>query len=149
MKTICKLLALSLLLSAASAWAQLKPYTDYEPSQEVTHITTIRVHANMIDDYLEGIRMTWVESNEVAKKLGHIKGYSVWVSELPNSGDFNVVLVVDFASGADMEPSKARYEAFMKAWGEANEQKVREKVKDYPSMRDITGEYVLRQISFK
>lgn len=149
MKTFCKLLALSLLLSAASAWAQLKPYTDYEPSQQVTHVTTIKVHANMIDDYLEGIRMTWVESNEVAKKLGHIKGYGVWVSELPSSGEFNVVLTVDFESSADMAPSKARYDAFMKAWGEANESKVREKVKDYPGMRDITGEYVLRQITFK
>ena len=149
MKTICKLLALSLLLSAASAWAQLKPYTDYEPSQEVTHITTIKVHANMIDDYLEGIRETWVASNEVAKELGHIKGYSVWVTELPNSGDFNVVLAVDYARGEDMQPSKERYDAFMKAWGKANEAKTRELVKNYPAMREITGEYTMRQITFK
>ena len=149
MKTICKLLALSLLLSAASAWAQLKPYTDYEPSQEVTHITTIKVHANMIDDYLEGIRETWVASNKVAKELGHIKGYSVWVTELPNSGDFNVVLAVDYASGADMQPSKERYDAFMKAWGKANEAKTRELAKNYPAMREITGEYTMRQITFK
>ncbi len=149
MKTICKLLAMSLLLSAASAWAQLKPYTDYEPSQEVTHITTIRVHANMIDDYLEGIRETWVASNKVAKELGHIKGYRVWVTELPNSGDFNIVLAVDYARGEDMQPSKERYDAFMKAWGKANEARTRELVKNYPAMREITGEYTMRQITFK
>lgn len=149
MKTICKLLALSLLLSAASAWAQLKPYTDYEPSQEVTHITTIKVHANMIDDYLEGIRETWVASNEVAKELGHIKGYSVWVSEMPNSGEFNIMLAVDYASGGDMQPSKERYDAFMKAWGKANEAKTRELVKNYPAMREIVGEYTMREIRFK
>lgn len=149
MKTICKLLALSLLLSAASAWAQLKPYTDYEPSQEVSHVTTVKVHANMIDDYLEGIRGTWVASNKVAKELGHITDYAVYVSELPNSGDFNVLLVQRFASAADMEPSKERYEAFMKAWGNANQSKTRETVKSYPMMRDITGEYVVRRITFK
>lgn len=149
MKTICKLLALSLLLSAASAWAQLKPYTDYEPSREVTHITTIQVHANRIDDYLEGIRDTWVASNEVAKKLGHIKGYSVWVSEMPNSGDFNVVLVQDFESIEQMQPSKDRFDEFMKAWGNANQEKTRGISKNYPMMRDITGEYLLRQITFK
>ena len=149
MKSLRLLAGLAALLFASSAFAQLKPYTDYEPSQEVTHITTIRVQANMIDDYLEGIRMTWVESSEVAKKLGHIKGYGVWVSELPNSGDFNIVLTVTFESSADMAPSKARYDAFMKAWGEANEDKVREMVKNYPAMREITGEYVLRQITFK
>lgn len=149
MKTICKLLALSLLLSAASAWAQLKPFIDYEPSQEVSHVTTIKVHANMIDDYLEGIRQTWVASNKVAKDLGHIKDYAVYVSELPNSGEFNIVLVQVFASGEDMQPSKERYDAFMKAWGAANEDKVRQLVKDYPSMRDITGEYAMRRITFK
>lgn len=149
MKTICKLLALSLLLSAASAWAQLKPYTDYEPSQEVSHITTIKVHANMIDEYLEGIRETWVASNKVAKELGHIKDYAVYVSELPNSGDFNIVLVQIFAKGEDMQPSKERYDAFMKAWGAANEDKTREISKNYPAMRDISGEYQMRRITFK
>jgi hypothetical protein len=37
----------------------------------------------------------------------------------------------------------------MKAWGEANEDKVREMVKDYPSMRNITGEYRVRKIDIK
>ena len=149
MKTICKLLAFSLLLCTANAWAQLKPYTDYEPDQGVTHITTIRVHANMIDDYLEGIRETWVASNKVAKELGHIKDYAVYVSEMPSSGDFNVVLVQMFEKGEDMMPSKERYDAFMKAWGEANQDKTRAIAKDYPAMRDITGEYALRRITFK
>lgn len=149
MKTICRLLALSLLLSTASAWAQLKPYTDYEPAEAVSHISTIRVQANMIDDYLEGIRSTWVASNRVAKELGHIQDYAVYVSELPSSGDFNIVLVVRYAKGEDMQPSRERYDAFMKAWGSANEGKVREIVKNYPAMREITGEYVLREITFK
>ncbi|MBW8367692.1 MAG: hypothetical protein K0M70_07540 [Arenimonas sp.] len=149
MKTICKLLALTLLLFAASAWAQLKPYTDYEPSEGVSHISTIRVQANMIDDYLEGIRQTWVASNKVAKELGHIDDYVVYVSDLPSSGDFNIVLVVRYAKGADMQPSKERYDAFMKAWGDANQGKVREIVKNYPAMREITGEYVLRTVTFK
>lgn len=37
----------------------------------------------------------------------------------------------------------------MKAWGAANEAKSRSISKDYPSMRDITGEYVMRRITFK
>lgn len=149
MKTICKTLSLSLLLFAASAGAQLKPYTDYEPGQAVSHVSTIRVQANMIDDYLEGIRQTWVASNKVAKELGHIQDYAVYVSDLPSSGDFNIVLVVQYAKGEDMQPSRERYDAFMKAWGSANEGKVRELVKNYPAMREITGEYWLRQITFK
>ena len=83
------------------------------------------------------------------KDLGHIKAYAVSVSEPPNSGDFNVVLVQVFAKGEDMLPSKERYEAFMKAWGEANQDKTREISKNYPSMREISGEYTMRRITFK
>lgn len=137
------------LCFAQSAFAQLKPYTDYETSAAISQISTVKVDANMIDDYLEGIRSTWVASNEAAKKLGHIESYSVYVSDLPLSGDFNVVLVTRVKNGGDLEPSKARYDAFMKAWGEANENKTREKVKTYPDMRTITGEYRLREITFK
>lgn len=144
--------SLTLLIAmglAQPAFAQLEPYTDYDYSASVSSVTTVRVNANMIDYYLEGIRSTWVASSEAAKKLGHIEDYAVYVSDLPLSGDFNVVLVTNFKSGADLEPSKERYDAFMKAWGEANEKMTEEKVKTYPDLREITGEYRLRKITFK
>jgi len=37
----------------------------------------------------------------------------------------------------------------MKAWGEANQSKSREIVKNYPAMRKITGEYITRKITIK
>lgn len=144
------LLTLSLALGLVQpAFAQLRPHVDYEYGTSVSSVSTIRVHANMIDHYLEGIRSTWVASNEAAKKLGHIESYSVYVSELPLSGDFNVVLVTRVKSSADLDPSKERYEAFMKAWGDAHQAKTQETVKTYPNIREITGEYRLREITFK
>lgn len=134
---------------AQPAFAQLKPYTDYDTGAGVMSVSTVHVDANMIDYYLEGIRGTWVASSEAAKKLGQIESYSVYVSELPLSGDFNVMLVTRVKSAADLEPSKERYDAFMKAWGEANEAKSKETVKSYPGIRQITGEYRLREITFK
>ena len=142
-------LAVGCLCLVHPALAQLKPYADYDTGQSISQVTTVKVDANMIDYYLEGIRATWAASNEEAKKLGQIADYAVYVSELPNSGDFNVVLVVRVNSAADLEPSKERYDAFMKAWGEANEKLVEEKVKSYPDIRQITGEYRLREVTFK
>ena len=142
-------LAMALLLVAGSASAQLEPWNDYEVSDSVWNVTTIKVHANMIDDYLEGIEQSWVGSNEVAKKLGQIEDYWVYLSDLPLSGDFNVLLVVKFKASADLAPSKERYAAFMKEWGEAREQRNRELTKNYPGMREITGEYQLRRVTFK
>lgn len=141
-------LALGLALPAF-AHAQLKPFVDYDYSTTVSSVSTVRVHANMIDHYLEGIRETWVAASEAAKELGHIESYSVYVSELPLSGNFNILLVTRVNSAADLEPSKERYDAFMEAWGKAHEKKVQERVKTYPNIRELTGEYRLREITFK
>ncbi len=149
MKLRTPLMLLMAMGLAQPAFAQLKPYEDYDTSTSVSSVSTVHVDANMIDHYLEGIRGTWVASNEAAKKLGQIESYSVYVSELPLSGDFNVVLVTRVKSAADLEPNRERYDAFMKAWGDANEKSNRETVKTYPGIRKITGEYRLREITFK
>ena len=145
-----KLLVAALALAIATpAAAQLTPYEDYTVSDTVSVIATVKVKENMIEDYLEGIRGTWVASNEVAKKLGHIESYGVYVSDLPNGGDFNVVLVTRFANTADFGPSKARYDAFMKAWGTANEAQTRQvSTTVYPNIRTIVGEYMMREVTF-
>ncbi len=134
---------------AGLAWADLEPWTDYEVSEGVSNVTTIKVDSNMIDKYLEGLKNTWVPANEVAMELGQIKSYGIFVSELPNGGDFNVILVVRFDSAADLQPDKEQYEAFMKAWGEENQEKSDKIVLTYPDIRTITGEYLFREVTMK
>jgi len=131
------------------AMADLEPWADYELSTGVSNVTTVKVDSNMIDKYLEGIRQTWAPANEVAKELGHIEGYWIHVSELPNGGDFNVVLGVDYKDSAALQPDKAKYEAFMKKWGEENQAKSDEIVLTYPDIREIVGEYNMRSVTFK
>ena len=138
-----------LVCFAGVASADLEPWTDYEVSPGVSNVTTIKVDSNMIDKYLEGLRDSWVPANKVAMELGQIKDYGIYVSELPNGGDFNVVLIVQYASSADMQPDKAEYEAFMKAWGKENQEKSDKIVVTYPDIRTITGEYLFREVTMK
>ena len=138
-----------LVCFAGIASADLEPWTDYEVSEGVSNVTTIKVDSNMIDKYLEGLRDTWVPANEVAMELGQIKDYGIYVSQLPNGGDFNVLLVVRFESSADMQPDKAEYDAFMKAWGKENQDKSDKIVVTYPDIRTITGEYLFREVTMK
>ena len=140
---------LVLVCFAGIASADLEPWTDYEVSEGVSNVTTIKVDSNMIDKYLEGLRDSWVPANEVAMELGQIKDYGIYVSQLPNGGDFNVLLVVRFESSADMQPDKAEYEAFMKAWGKENQEKSDKIVVTYPDIRTITGEYLFREVTMK
>lgn len=144
------LFAIGLAVFVANpAIAQLKPYQDYTVSDSVSNVTTVKVKENMVEDYLQGIRNTWVSSSEVAKRLGHIQDYAVYVSDLPESGNFNVMLVTTFAKTDDLAPSKARYDAFMKAWGTQNEAMTRKTTTTvYPNIRDINGQYLMREVTF-
>ncbi len=131
------------------AAADLDPWTDYDISEGITNVTTVKVDSNMVNKYLEGLRDTWAPANDVAKELGQIEDYAIYVSELQNSGDFNVVLVVEFKDSAALQPQKDEYDAFMKKWGEANQKKSDKIVLTYPNIRTITGEYLMREITFK
>ena len=140
-------LALTGLASVASA--DLEPFVDYDISEGVSSVTTVKVDSNMIDKYLEGLSKSWVIGNERAKELGQIEDYAIYVSDLPNSGYFNVVLVINYASAADLQPNKEDYEEFMSGWSEEDQDQNEEQVQMYPSIRKINGEYLMREITIK
>ena len=143
-------LALSMALGSTAAFADLEPWKDYTVSDAVWQVTTIKVHSNMDDAYLEGLKKTWVASNEVAKKLGQIEEYHIYRSDLAESGSFNLLLIVKFKNNEMLAPSKARYEAFMKEWGEERNKKTTDIAQHaYPAMRDITGDYNMHEITIK
>ena len=144
------LIIATLFTAAGAAFADLEPYKDYDVSDAVWSITTVKVDANMGDAYLEGIKNTWAAGNKVAMELGQIESWSIYRSDLPESGDFNLLLIVKFANTSDLAPNKERYDAFIKAWGKANADASTEYAqKNYPAMRELTGEYLMREITLK
>jgi hypothetical protein len=150
MKAVLAVWFLSLLGFSGLSRADLEPWEDYDISDAVWSVTTIKVAPNMQDAYLEGLAKTWVESNNVFKKLGQIEDFWIYRSDLPQSGDFNLMLVVKFANTADLAPNKARYDAYMKEVSrKVADENTEYSQKNYPAMREITGEYQLREITLK
>jgi len=144
------LIIATLFTAAGAAFADLEPYKDYDTSDAVWSVTTVKVDANMDDAYLEGIKNTWAAGNKVAMELGQIESWSIFRSDLPQSGDFNLLLIVKFANISDLAPNKERYDAFIKAWGKANSDASTEYAqKNYPAMRELTGDYLMREITLK
>lgn len=138
------------LFIASMAWADLTPWEDYEPSDAVYSVTTVKVDSNMGDAYLEGIRDTWVPGNKIAQELGQIESWSIYRSDLPESGDFNLILIVKFANTSDLAPNKAAYDEFMaKYTQEASDAATDYSQKNYPAMRELTGQYLMREITLK
>lgn len=144
------LVGISIFMVSIAAYADLEPYKDYDVSDAVWSVTTVRVDANMDDAYLEGIKNTWAAGNKVAMELGQIESWSIFRSDLPQSGEFNLLLIVKFANTSDLAPNKERYDAFIKAFGEARNKETTEYAqKNYPGMRKLTGQYLMREITLK
>ncbi len=148
---VLKILAAALLATASSAaWADLEIFKDYEPSEYVYNISTVRVDSNMEDAYLEGIANTWAKAVQTQKELGFIEDWMIWRSQLSEAGDFNLMLIVKMKSLEDMQPSKERYEAFMEEFTKSQaDQNTEFAQTNYPAMREITGNYIMREITLK
>jgi hypothetical protein len=142
--------ALILGVCAMPAAAQLEEYKDYEFSDAVWQMTTVRVDQGQFETYLEGLKSTWIGANEVAKKLGQIEDYHIYANEAPAGGAFDLILMIKLPSTAMMGPSKQRYDAFLDAYGKANIDKGNETVlKLYNQIREIQGVYLLREVKVK
>ncbi|MFP5307508.1 MAG: hypothetical protein ACLGI7_17015 [Gammaproteobacteria bacterium] len=150
MRNVKKLAALLVVLVPFAARADLEPWKDYDTSDAVWSVVTVKVESNMSDAYLEGLRDTWVSGNEVAKKLGQIENYWIYRSDLQESGDFNLLLVIKYKDAEALAPSRERYDAFVKAMTKTQMDKMTQKAqRDYPAMRELTGEYLMREIKLK
>lgn len=150
MRVNIALFALALGLGSGSALADLEIYKDYDVSESFWSVQTIKVKSNMIDAYLEGIKKTWMSGCAVSKSLGQIEDCKIFVSDLPDSGDFNVLLLTKFKNDEMAAPNKARYDAFVSKFGAAQIKSTTEQAqRDYPAMREITGDYRLREVTLK
>ncbi|MFO7764105.1 MAG: hypothetical protein R6V61_10265 [Wenzhouxiangellaceae bacterium] len=145
--------SLSLLFAVCIAFpaaAQLQVWEDYEVSDAAWSMTMVKLDPGTQDIYLEGLESTWVAANEVAKSLGHIEDYAIYANQAVAHGAFDLLLVMKFPSTEMIGPSRERYNAFMEAWGDENMDASNEKVLDlYNEIREIQGEYMLREITIK
>ncbi|WP_448552526.1 hypothetical protein [Thalassotalea montiporae] len=149
MKKVMVFIASILLSCSAVSKERLKVFTDYDLGTDIFSITTVKIDPNMEDIYLAGLSQSWVKAVKIQKELGYIKDWRIYASDLPQSGHFNMVLMVVFEQANDMEPNKKRYDAFMKKWGEANQKKSQQISAKYPEVRTLTGEYRMREIIMK
>ena len=149
-RILCSILAVALVSLSGLAYAQLRFGTDYTTSDTVYVVVNVKVDSNMIDFYLEGIKQTWVTGNEVAKELGQVEDYAIYISEFQDSGNFNLTLVTQFADLAQYDKGRKEFAQFEERWLERlPEEQRREVVANYPSMRTIVGEYLMREVTLQ
>ncbi len=125
-------------------------YTDYTPSKEVWNVTMVKVNPNRIDDYLEGLKQTWVSGCEISKKQGTVLDCFVYVSETASNRDFNMLLVTKFPSAAVSDPNAEQFKSFQASMrAQLAEDKQDKLVEGYEEMRTFFGEQNFRRVDFK
>lgn len=126
-----------------------EPWVDYELSEEVVEMTVVTVKPNMKDDYLMGIKKTWVDSCNIQKELGHIIGCAVYTANTAGT-DPNVFLTIRYENLAAMGPNKDKYNEFMEAWRAKLSESDREDIAGgYGDMREIVDLVILQEVNFK
>jgi hypothetical protein len=149
MRSMTMLAALAVFGLSASAHST-EIYKDYVPSKAVWNVTMVKVVPNRIDDYLGGLKQSWVSGCEISKKQGVIEDCSIFVSETSAGGAFNVMLVQKFVSNAMREPDEARYNAFMTEFRKGLDKAKQDSlVQGYEEFRSFVGEMDFRRIEWK
>ena len=155
--TVNRVLLLALLLTvlaASQALAQPTSLTygeDYTFTGEVHNVVTVKVSPNRVNHYLAGLSRSWTAGNEIAMEMGLMKDYKIYVSELPNGGGFNVMLVTIFEDAAQRsqfdDPERAlEFERRVEArLSEAESFQITE---GYAQIREINGDYLMREVVF-
>lgn len=125
-------------------------FKDYVPSKAVWNVTMVDVVPARIDDYLGGLKQSWVSGCEISKKMGVIEDCGIYVSQTAAGGPFNIMLVQKFVSSEMMEPDEERYNKFMAEFRAAlAEDKQDELVEGYQEFRTFHGELNFRRVEWK
>ena len=98
-------LATSLLLLAASVYAQVKrPFRN----GSVWNVSFIRMKPGMETAYLNYVATDWKKNQEALKKDGLILSYKVLTTEPHNPQDFNIMLLTEYKDLATMEAGEQK-----------------------------------------
>ena len=124
----------------------LVPEPTVEGFDEGVLLRFARFDEGQLDTYLEGLRDTWVRANEIAKELGQIQSYGIYVVPY-GSNEVNLVLRITYPNMATLDADKAEYDKFLAAWGKENMDSSNKTVLElYNKIRKIKGTYLLREL---
>ena len=135
------------LFATSSAYAD--PYTDYTPEKGVWQVTTVKVDSNHIDDYLVGLKKSWVPGEEMAKKHGVIDNYFVMLNANGADPGGNILLGEHYVSFAAMGPDKARDMQMQKeALAQMSKDEGRKLTDNFDKYRTFMSETMWAGVSF-
>jgi hypothetical protein len=135
-------LLVCLLLLGASVYAQMvRPTHD----GTVWELSFIRVKPGMDSAYDKYLASDWKKEHETLKSEGIILSYKVIGTEAHTTGDWNLMLMVEYKDLATLEANGPKADALLeKMFG--GDEKVMQGYKDRSEIREVMGTRLAREI---
>ena len=139
-----RILIVTLMAFSISSFAQEEE--SREPAPGVIELTVVKVKTNFIQEYLDGLELTWVAAHKIQQEMGIIENYNVYVGN--NS---YVYLTKTYPNYASMDPwsdeQQAEFqEKYRKIISEADQTST---AQGYEDIREIVRVEMLDRILFK
>jgi len=143
-------LALSVGIAAfAVSTASADPYKEYTPDKGVWQVTTVKIDPNHIDDYLVGLKKSWVPGEEMSKKHGLIDNYFVMVNANGADPNGNILLGEHYVSFANMDPDRTRdMQMRAESLAQMSKDEGRKLTDGFDKYRNFMGETMWTSVSF-
>jgi hypothetical protein len=106
-KSLLSTLAATAALTMGS-FAVADMWVDYAPTKEPWQVTTVKVAPGKLDDYIIGLKKSYVDQLERQKKNGDVVDYHILVNTSPNGAGATIVFLTKFKDWSAIIPNKER-----------------------------------------
>ena len=151
MKNLLKLFFAGLFLFALNSAASAQVMSEHWDPGTVWSVATVRIDANMEDQYFSRVKHTWGKAMMQAKEQGLILDYKILFGNAANEDDYNLLFMIEFENYGMFDPNPERdakwkdiEDGIMDDLGES----YMKNLEKYGDLREWFGEKLLREIEF-
>ena len=138
-KALLPMLAAAAALTIAPL-ALADEWVDYAPTKEPWQVTTVKVAPGKLDDYIIGLKKSYVDQLERQKKNGDVLDYHILVNSSPNGAGATIVFLTKYKDWNALIPNKDRdlkeQDEFRKTISKSDEEKMGEDRSKYRTFLD-------------
>jgi len=152
MKKMIYAIAAGMLFSVLFSPTVLKAQSELYNQGTVWELTFVKLKANMGEDYLKGLSKTWKASMDMLVSEKLIKSYKILMGSAANRADFDLLLMIESENLASFDPDPVRdkkmtelEKKIMDGMGD----EYKKTIVNYETLREITGNKIMREIFLK
>ena len=142
-RVVAGVLAVCLLLLGAAVYAQM-----VRPTHEgsVWELSFIRMKPGFESAYMKYLAGDWKKEQEAMKAEGITLSYKVIGTEAHTTGDWNLILMVEYKNLATMEANAAKADALAQRIFPGGDEKVMQGYKERSEIREVMGTRLAREV---